>query len=78
MQRMIEATTLRNKSGETVHPERVSWQETPAGRVALFLFPRSALKPEDKDVAFATALGPMVIQAKFAPKDMLARGEPAL
>lgn len=69
--RVAEATSLRIAAGDSRAPERVESLKGAGGRVMLFLFPRAlALEKGEKDLSFETALGPMVIKAKFNLKEM--------
>ena len=61
-----EATALKVKGRDAVHPARVELIQTEDGQVFAFLFPRSeGISANDKDVTFETALGPMQIKSKF-------------
>ena len=69
--RLLTATSLRRGGTESRAPERVEMLKDSNGRVMLFLFPRAlALENGEKDLNFETALGPMVIKAKFNLKEM--------
>jgi hypothetical protein len=68
--RLVEATSIK-AGGEARPPERVEVLKSVNGRTTLFLFPRAlALEGAAKELNFETALGPMVIKAKFNPKEM--------
>ena len=71
--RLLQMTTLKVKDDKVYQPAEVKVQQTPAGPVVLFAFPRNELQltPEDKQVTFKTAMGPMEIQVKFSLKDMV-------
>ena len=69
--RVAEATSLKRGDNETRAPERVESLKESGGRVLFFLFPRGLnLENGGKDLSFESALGPMVIRAKFNLKEM--------
>ena len=76
--RLMEATSIK-AGGEARPPERVESVKSASGRTTLFLFPRAlALESAVKDLNFETAMGPMVIRAKFNPKEMAQGAIPGL
>jgi hypothetical protein len=69
--RLAAATTLRRGGSESRAPERVETLKDSNGRVLLFLFPRAlALENGEKELNFETALGTMIIKARFNLKEM--------
>ena len=67
------------RAGQPVAPERVESVKGSEGRVRLFLFPRSlALDKSTEELGFETALGPMLVKAKFNLKEMAQSSEPGL
>ena len=76
---MIKATSLRTKGQQSMMPSRVELLETSSDMTTLFLFPRSTpISSDAKELLFETAMGPMVLKAKFSLKDMTFDGHPAL
>jgi hypothetical protein len=78
--RLLQMTTLKLKDDKVYQPAEVKVQQTPAGPVMLFAFPRKELQiaPEDKQLTFKTSMGPMEIQVKFNLKDMVYEKQLAL
>ena len=74
-------TYLRPDRGNSVQPGLVKRPVSSSinGSI-LFGFSKDLLKigPEDKEILFTTRLGRSQIQARFAPKEMLYRGKPAV
>jgi hypothetical protein len=76
MQERLKQTTTLKVKDKTVAPERIETFESPSGRTLAFLFPRTAnILPDDKEVSFATSMGPMEIKSKFALKEMQFKGK---
>jgi hypothetical protein len=78
-QRMLDAVTLTLKGGQPVHPvdfEFVREQEIMRSRY--YFAKEGELAAIDKEMTFRSALGPMVVEAKFKPKEMVFDGKPAL
>jgi len=71
--RLLQVTTLKVSNDKVFKPSEARMQQSAAGVVMLFAFPRNELKltPEDKQVTFKTAMGPMEISVKFNLKDMV-------
>ena len=75
-ERMKEASSLQFGSRGPMQPARIETVRGESGPVTIFLFPRvSDISGSDKDIQFFTALGPMVVKAKFALKDMSVKGK---
>ncbi len=72
--RLKSATSLQRKGKDPIYPDRV--EPKPDENGILFYFPRNAGKiaVADKEVTFASALGPLRIKAKFNLKDMMYQG----
>jgi hypothetical protein len=68
-ERMKQATSLQPKGRIAISPARI---ENSGDGVILFFFTREAipLSLDDKEVAFATHLGPLEVKAKFVLKEM--------
>ncbi|MEP7367630.1 MAG: hypothetical protein ABI972_30595 [Acidobacteriota bacterium] len=82
MQRMTEhlkeTTGLLRKGKEPIRPETVQTPQ-PGQNSYLFLFPRAdAITLDDKEVEFATRMGPLEVKRKFKLKDMVYNGQLAL
>ena len=74
-------TFLERKSGPSLHLEKIEQGSRVGskGPGTLFYFSRSdAVSLDDKEITFKTKMGPMEIQAKFVPKDMLYHGKLAV
>jgi hypothetical protein len=77
--RMADATALKRKGHEPLHPAAVEPVGGPGSRIVIFLFPRTdPIDLDDKEITFESAAGPMKIKAKFALKDMMYQGQLAL
>ena len=70
--RLSAVTSLQARGGDPLAPDHVAR----SGSALVFLFPKGdhPFSMDDKEVVFATRLGPMEIKAKFALKDMLYEG----
>lgn len=69
------AASLTPKGKPRIQPARVEIIKTPEGRATIYLFARKdAISPEDKEVLFQTAMGPMLVKARFTLKDMTYHG----
>jgi len=78
VERLKEVTTLNRKSKEPIRPEVVQAAQQSQNSF-LFLFPKSdAITLEDKDVEFATRIGPLEVKRKFKLKDMVYQGQLSL
>ena len=77
LDRMKESTTLTPKGKSPFGPDKV---ERADDGTFLFYFPKSeqALSLDDKEVEFATRLGPMDVKTKFKLKEMTYQGKLAL
>jgi hypothetical protein len=78
-QRLLSMTTLKAKD-KTYQPAQARVESTSNGPVMLFAFPRKELDltPEDKQVEFKTAMGPLEVKTKFNLKEMIFDGKLAL
>jgi hypothetical protein len=76
---LIEATSLKVKGKDPIHPARVEMIQSEEGPAFAFLFPRAAgIGAADKEAAFETALGPMQVKTKFNLKQMSYHGKTEL
>ena len=77
LDRMKESTTLTPKGKSPFGPDKV---ERAADGTILLYFPKAeeALSLDDREVDFATRLGPMELKHKFKLKDMTYQGKLAL
>jgi hypothetical protein len=75
VERLKSATSLQRKGKDPIFPERVEMVHAPAEGI-LFAFPRTSgvIAPADKEVTFATDMGPVKIKAKFPLKEMVYQG----
>lgn len=80
IERLKESTFLQPKGKDPVQPGVVERQPSAAGASFLFGFLREdfALRPEDKEVTFTMARGPLEIKAKFKLSGMVYHSELAL
>ena len=77
-QRAIAVTTLKH-GGEAIHPDRVETFHSGEKNASFYLYPRKLeLEKSKEELAFETAMGPMVIKTKFNLKDMAQSSEPGL
>lgn len=75
-ERLIKGTSLARKGKDPIVPERVEILANDKVMVFVFFFPKSnAIAADDKEVTFATRMGPMEIKGKFALKAMLFGGK---
>jgi hypothetical protein len=76
-ERMKQNTSLQPKGRIAISPARV---ENAGDGTMLFYFTKEAvpLSLDDKEVAFATHLGPLEVKAKFVLKEMKYRGQLAV
>jgi hypothetical protein len=73
--RLKSVASLTAKGKPPVQPARVEFVKTSEGRATVYLFPRKdAISPDDKEVLFETAMGPMQVKARFPLKDMTYQG----
>jgi len=71
-----KTTSLARKGKEALHPEDVQFAPTEKSLLIVFLFPKTApIALEDKEVEFATRLGPMEFKRKFKLQDMVFGGK---
>jgi len=76
MQERLKANTTLKLKSRSLAPEKVETIESSGGRTFVFLFPRTGnILADDKEVSFASSLGPMEIKSKFALKDMTFKGK---
>ncbi|HSB13585.1 MAG TPA: hypothetical protein VLE22_03950 [Bryobacteraceae bacterium] len=80
LERLKETTFLQPKGKESVQPGVVERQPSAGGASLLFGFSRETLvlHPEDKEVTFTMAMGPLEVKTKFKLTDMTYREELAL
>ena len=80
LERLKETTFLLPKGKESVQPGVVERQPSAGGANLLFGFSRETLvlRPEDKEVTFTMAMGPLEVKTKFKLSDMTYREELAL
>jgi len=75
-QMLARATTLNRKGKDPIKPEDVKMAKGPKTMTVYFLFPRTeSITLEDKEVEFATRLGPLEIKRKFKLQDMVFAGK---
>ena len=75
-QMLARATTLNRKGKDPIKPEDVKVAKGQKTMTVYFLFPRTeAITLEDKEVEFATRLGPLEIKRKFKLQDMVYAGK---
>lgn len=78
-QRVKAATFLKRKDKPAIAADQIGMIQTKKGLMLVFAFPRTAMiEPDDKEVAFETAMGPLKVQAKFKPKEMVYQGNLSL
>lgn len=78
-ERLRAATSLKVKGRDPMNAANVARVDGEKGQEFLFLFPRTfEISMDDKEVWFETAIGPMVVKAKFQPKQMVHQGKLAL
>ncbi|HPT27980.1 MAG TPA: hypothetical protein PLZ95_16295, partial [Bryobacteraceae bacterium] len=78
-ERMAQATTLVRKDKETMKPEGVRVLQGAKGPSFQFFFKKTdPITIEEKEVKLVVKLGPMSVEAKFKPKDMVFGGNLAL
>jgi hypothetical protein len=75
MKEKVKAVTVLHRKGKPdLHPEAVEFVEG-AGQTMVFRFARTdVISLDDKDVEFATKMGPMEIKRKFSLKNMVWQG----
>ena len=73
-------TTLERKGRDPLVPAKVQMAQREEGSVLLFVFEAGPqpIDLDDKEVTFATKLGPMQLRAKFLLKDMMFEGKLAV
>jgi hypothetical protein len=75
-QMMAKSTSLSRKGKEPLKPEDVKIAMGEKTMTVYFLFPKSeAITLEDKEVEFATKMGPMEIKRKFKLQEMMFAGK---
>jgi hypothetical protein len=73
---LLQNTTLTVKGKDPIQASDVQSGGNEQKALVLFLFPKTApLSVDDKDVEFATKLGPLVVRQKFHLKDMVFNGK---
>lgn len=78
-QRMIQATTLVRKDKEPMRAEGVRLLQGERGPNFQFFFKKTdPIDIEEKEVKLLMKMGPMTVETKFKPKDMVFNGELAL
>ena len=78
-QRMIQATTLIRKDKEPMRAEGVRLLQGERGPNFQFFFKKTdPIAVEEKEVKLVVKLGPMTVETKFKPKDMVFDGAMAL
>lgn len=72
-----EETALTRKGKDPIQPERLQSVEQAGRRAVLFFFPREAhpITLEDREVTFATSMGPARLAVRFPLKEMLYQGQ---
>jgi hypothetical protein len=76
---LIEHTSLAVKGKDEIKPADIQLGRAPKGIEVYFVFPKKVeFSLDDKDVEFATKLGPATIKQKFRLKDMVYNGKLAL
>ena len=74
---LLRGTSLKAKGKAPVNPARLLRDEK--SRTILYLFAdRASVSPDDKEWAFETSFGTLVLKAKFVAKEMQYLGKPAL
>jgi hypothetical protein len=75
-EQLKETTELLRKGKDPVRPARLNIIEQTGRRAALFFFPREPqpITLEDKEVTFATSIGPGRLRVRFILKEMLYKG----
>ncbi len=77
--RMLQAAKLVRKEKEPARPEGVRILPGAIGPTFQFFFPKSdPIAVEEKEVKLVVKLGPMTVETKFKPKDMVFGGALAL
>ncbi len=77
--RMAQATTMVRKDKEPMKPEAVRILQGAKGPTFQFFFKKSdPIAVEEKEVKLVVKMGPMTVEAKFKPKDMVFEGALAL
>ena len=78
-QRLKATTVLKPKGRDAANPVNLARVPGEKGQTLIFLFARTLeISLDDKEVAFETAMGPVSVKAKFAPKTMMYQGKLAL
>jgi hypothetical protein len=78
LEEMKSSTTLAGKNKKKLSPSRLHVDEA-SGTLFFFFAPDAeAVAPDAKELVFVTQMGPMEFKAKFSPKEMKYKGEPAL
>lgn len=77
LERLKESATLGAKGKNQVHPFRVHTDEQ-TGVLYFFFTKAGDIDPSMKEVTFTAQLGPLEFKAKFAPKEMKYKGQPAM
>jgi hypothetical protein len=73
---MLQNTTLTAKGKDPIQATDIKMGGNEQRAVVVFLFPKTApFSLDDKDVEFATKLGPIVVRQKFHLKDMILNGK---
>lgn len=78
-QRMLDGVTLTLKGGQPVHPVEFEFiREQEITRSRYYFAKEGELASIEKEMTFRSSFGPMVVEAKFKPKEMVFDGKPAL
>jgi hypothetical protein len=79
-QRLVQSTSLVRKGKDPIPAVTVGFLQAAKGVTIVYLFPKkdAAMDADDKEVIFQSKMGPMEVKAKFALKDMMFDGKPAL
>ena len=73
---LARSTSLNRKGKEPLKPEDIKIANAEKTMTVYFLFPRTeAITLEDKEVEFATKLGPLEVKRKFKLQDMVFGGK---
>lgn len=75
-QRLLQMSSLQCKGKNPISPVHAEMKDSQADSVMLLYFPKDRpLELSDKEVTFATQMGPLTVKAKFNLKDMVYQGK---
>ena len=73
---LLENTTIAVKGKDPIQASDLQTAATGQQGMIVFLFPRTnAIDADDKEVEFASKIGPMTVKQKFKLKDMVFNGK---